>query len=269
MRFASTLKSTVLATAAIVLGGTAAFAGPFGSGGVTTTSETSYESLVQNNGDQLNGIFNVSQVTTANGPQYVYGDGGQYLVGSFTGFTLAGQTPIGGGTRLYFTGGSLNYYTFGSDPFAGGTLTSGTSANQAADIAAIQAGTLQLSLAPEVITGSACPIANCTLYIDVFGSSITNFAAASTSTVYLDITGGASAGLFERDSILNTFTAVLADAAYQGSANSQQCAAFPAWEVCGTNHATFSVIPEPITVSLFGAGLAGVAAFRRRKVKKT
>jgi len=267
MRLSSIVKSTVFAAAATVLGATAALAGPFGSGGVTTTSETSYESLVLNNGDHLNGIFNVSQITNANGPQYVYGNGGEYLVGSFTGFTLAGSTPIGGGTRLYFTGGSLNYYSFGSDPFAGGTLTSGTPANQGADIAAIQAGTLELSLTPQTITGAACPIAGCTLYIDVFGG-LDNFAAASTSTVYLDITGGASAGLFQDDSILNTFTAALADASYQGSANSQQCAAFPAWQVCGTNHATFNVIPEPITVSLFGAGLAGVAAMRRRKAKK-
>jgi hypothetical protein len=268
MHLPSILKSTTFVAAATVLGATAAFAGPFGSGGVTTTSETSYESLVLNNGDVLNGIFNVSQITNANGPQYVYGAGGTYLVGAFTGFTLAGSTGIAGGTRLYFTGGALNYYTFGSDPFAGGALTSGTPANQGADIAAIQSGALQLSLVPELIQNpTSCPVAGCTLYIDVFGG-LNNFAAASTSTVYLDITGGASAGLFERDSILNTFTAVLADAAYQGSANSQQCAAFPAWQVCGTNHATFSVIPEPITVSLFGAGLAGVAAIRRRKVKK-
>jgi hypothetical protein len=29
-----------------------------------------------------------------------------------------------------------------------------------------------------------------------------------------------------------------------------------------------NVIPEPFTLSLFGAGLAGVAAVRRRKAKK-
>jgi len=88
--------------------------------------------------------------------------------------------------------------------------------------------------------------------------------------VYLDIVGGASASLFVVDSLTNSFTAMLADAAYQGSANTLDCAVVssPAWQVCGTNHATLNVIPEPITLSLFGAGLAGAAAMRRRKVKK-
>jgi len=268
MRLSSIVKSTVFAAAATVLGATAAFAGPWGSGGITTTAEQSYESLVLQNGDKLNGIFNVTQITNATGIPYNYGGGGVYLVGAFTGFTLAGSDPISGGTRLYFTGGALNYYSFASDPFAGGALTSGTPANQAADIATIQGGTLELSLTPEsIFNATTCPVAGCTLYIDVFGG-LNNFAAASTSTVFLDITGGASAGLFQQDAILNTTSGALADASYQGSANSQQCGAFPAWQVCGTNHATFNVIPEPITVSLFGAGLAGVAAMRRRKAKK-
>ena len=137
----------------------------------------------------------------------------------------------------------------------------------AAAVAAVQAGNLELSLAPQVITGSACPVAGCTLYIDVFGG-LNNFAAASTSTVYLDITGGASAGLFDVDDIINSFTAQLADASYQGSANTNQCTIAPGWQVCGTNHATLNVIPEPITLSVFGAGLAGAAALRRKKAKK-
>jgi hypothetical protein len=84
----------------------------------------------------------------------------------------------------------------------------------------------------------------------------------------LDIIGGNSMGLFDLDSIINAFTLQMADAVYQGSANTQQCSISPQWQVCGTNHATLNVIPEPITLSLFGAGLAGAAALRRRKANK-
>ena len=269
MRMPSLSVLTVAATA--LMGTAAANAGilPAG-GGVINTTETSYESLVLAPNDVLNGIFNVSQITAASGITYTYGAGNYYLVGSFTGFTLNSSSAIPGGTRLYFTGGALNYYSFGADPFAGGALTSGTPANQAASLATIASGTLELALVPEVIyngPGGQCPVVGCTLYIDVFGG-LNSFAAASTSTAYLDIVGGNLANAFVKDSLLNTFTAALADGQYQGSANSTQCQISPQWQVCGTNHATFSVIPEPITVSLFGAGLAGAAALRRRKAKK-
>lgn len=252
-----------LAFAAATLAGTAAAnAGilPPG-GGIINTTETSYESLVLQPGDVLNGIFNVAQVNAASGITYTYGAGNYFLVGSFTGFKLDSTSAIPGGTRLFFTGGALNYYSFGADPFQTFNLTGGTSANQAASLASIASGTLELSLSPQLIDATH------TLYIDVFGG-LNNFAAASTSTVYLDIVGGALANAFVKDSLLNTFTAALADGQYQGSANTTQCQISPQWQVCGTNHATFAVIPEPITVSLFGAGLAGAAALRRRKAKK-
>lgn len=264
MRMPSFLASTIFA-AATLMGTGAALAGPFGSGGVITTTETSYESLVLNTGDVLSGIAFVSSIQGGTGVTYTYN--GPYLTSAFTGFTLAGTASIAGGTRLMFTGGSLGYYSFATDPFAGGALTNGTTAQQGAALTLIQSGTPEILLSPEIITGAACPIAGCTLYIDVFGG-LNNFAAASTSTVYLDIIGGVSAGLFQKDTLLNTFTAQLADANYQGSANTQNCSAYPEWQVCGTNHATFAVIPEPLTLSLFGAGLAGVAAIRRRKAKK-
>src|SRR5262249_35141532 len=153
-----------------------------------------------------NGIFNVAQINNSSGITYTYGDGGSFLMGTFTGFTLRDQVAISGGTRLYFSGGALDYYSNSTNLFGGTTLTSGTPADQGTAISLVQGGTLELSLAPEIIVApdaSAVPICaangGCTLYIDVFGSSITTFAAASTSTVYLDITGGASAGLFDKD----------------------------------------------------------------------
>ena len=266
MRMPSILKSTLFAAAATLLATSAAVAGPFGGGGQITTTETSYENLVTKPGDTLNGIFNVSQINGSSGITYLYGDASNFLVGRFTGFVLDSATPFSAGPisgfSLLFTGGSLQYYSFASDPFAGGALTTGTPASQAASLAAIGAGTLELDLTPQLIDATH------TLQITVLGSSLSSFASASTSTVFLDIIGGASAGLFDLDSFTNAFTLVLADASYQGSANSTTCLNSPQWQVCGTNHATLNVIPEPITLSLFGAGLAGAAVLRRRKVKK-
>ncbi len=174
----------------------------------------SYESLVQQPGDVLNGIFNVAQINGISGITYNYSN--PYLMGTFTGFVLDTVTPIGtAGFHLTFTGGALNYYSNATNLFAGTTLTS-NAGTQAAAIAAIQAGTLELSLTPQLIDATH------TLYIDILGG-LNNFAAASTSAVYLDITGGASAGLFYTDSFQNSFTGQLADALYQGSANTTQC----------------------------------------------
>ncbi|HKY19184.1 MAG TPA: PEP-CTERM sorting domain-containing protein [Rhizomicrobium sp.] len=263
MRMPSILKSTLFAAAATLLAASAAVAGPFGGGGTVVTTETSFESLVTKPTDVLNGVFRVSEINGISGTTYQYGDAGLYLVGRFTGFTLDTVTPVGSDFKLAFTGGSLQYYSFGSNPFAGGALTSGaaTLANQAAALAAIGAGTLELDLVPQLIDATH------TLIITV-PTSLTSFTGASTSTVWLDIIGGASAGLFYQDTLTNSSTLALADVAYQGSANSQNCSISPRWQVCGSNNATLSVIPEPITLSLFGAGLAGAAVLRRRKAKK-
>jgi hypothetical protein len=252
--------------AATLMATSGAYAAGFPGSGQIKTTENSYEGLVTTPGDILQGIFNVSQINDSNGISYLYGQGGNYLVGVFTGFTLQTITPTAptfieplGGFDLAFSGGSLKYYSFASDPFAGNVLIDNSGTKQDA-INALSLGTLELDLTPQTIVGTT------TLGIHV-PSNLTTFTGASTTTVFLDIIGGASASLFDKDTFQNAFTLALADATYQGSANSTTC--FPGrWEVCGDNHATLRLIPEPLTLSLFGAGLAGAAALRRRKAKK-
>lgn len=265
MRMPTLAALTVAASA--LLGTTAAFAGPLAAApGVINTTETSYESLVSTPGDILRGIFFVSSIQGSNGVAYTYGQGGTFLTGVFDGFVLDTVTVSGPTVHLTFTGGSLKYYSSATNQFAGANLVTNTQLaptllNQANAISNIESGNLELALTPQLIDATH------TLYIDILGG-LNSFAAAATSTVYLDIVGGSDMDAFVKDSLINSFTAVLADAAYQGSANTQQCTLSPGWQVCGTNHATFEVIPEPITVSLFGAGLVGAAALRRRKAKK-
>ncbi|HKQ46062.1 MAG TPA: PEP-CTERM sorting domain-containing protein [Rhizomicrobium sp.] len=270
MRMPSIVKSTLFAAAATLLATSAAVAGPFTvpGGGQIKTTENSYEGLVTKPGDVLHGIFNVSQINGPGGITYSYGAGGQYLVGVFDGFLLTSITPTApsfleplGGFDLAFSGGSLKYYTYGSDIFAGNALTDGSGSQQdAIDAITLGGGTLELSLTPQTIFGTT------TLGIHV-PTDLTTFTGAATTTVFLDIVGGASASLFDKDTFVNAFTLALADATYQGSANSTTCFT-GRWQVCGDNHATLRVIPEPVTLSLFGAGLAGAAALRRRKAKK-
>lgn len=287
MRISKLFASTVLA---LVVGSGAALAAPFNpfgtAGGQVTTAEKSFESKVVNVGDTLNGIFRVTSIDDITGTTYTQHTPPQYVSGVFSGFKLAAVTNLNGQFQLYFTGGALNYYSQATDPWVGAAFDTLTkcpactpaqiAAAQTAAMTSLASGTNLLSLTPQVITnaGPNHPILvpNTTLEIDITQGNLNNVQAASTQEVYLDITGGTLAGLFLPDTFLNSFTNLMtADAIYQGSAATNQCnlaAGQNVWPVCGTNHATLTKIPEPITLSLVGAGLVGAASLRRRKQNK-
>jgi len=265
--------------AATLLGTSAALAGPLpAGGGPIQTTETSYETSVQNRGDILTGITRVTSIDGNQGSTFAPGQGNLWLSGVFDGFKLqnVNQTDATHFT-LAFSGGTLKYYSSASDPFNGGVLQNGTTPATAIDT--INNGGLWLDLVPEVIANMAVTGAGnttgaldngaITLFININGSSVTTFFGASTSQVYLDIIGGSAASAFVQNTIINSFIIANgpADGSYQGSAN-DHCFNADSWQICGTNHLDATVIPEPLTLSLFGAGLAGAAALRRRKAKK-
>lgn len=282
MRISKLIASTILATVVCSGAALATPFNPFGSvPGQIKTTEKSYESLVQNTGDVLNGIFNVTSIDGQGGQTYSPGfvSSPPFITGVFSGFTLAQINPVSGGFQLLFTGGALNYYVSSNNLFTTQlttllkTTTPDVGTAELNAMALLAGGTNILSLTPQVITNSnlAHPIAlpNVTLEIDLTGSSVTSFASASTQTVYLDLVGGTMANLFEHFTFTNSFTGAAADGIYQGTANTGLCISGQnEWQVCGSNNATLTRVPEPITLSLFGAGLAGVAAARRRKEKK-
>jgi len=287
MRFASYLASTVFAVSA--LASTAALAGPINVGppGPMVTTETSFETPTLALGAQLQGVITVASINNsaaAVNPVYTTGSGGQFLSAVFGGFNLVGlsQTIPDASNNssfvLRYSGGFINYYSSPTNPFGNlGAELNGTVANA---ISRITTGSsLWLSATAETIGACAVSDTGCVGGISLIitgtqqGTGLTNIQASGTSIVYLDFTGGSDLSDFGQNTFLNAYQNQHADGSYQGSANSLQCAQYSLssdspFKICGSNDLSTNVIPEPFTLSLFGAGLAGVAAVRRRKAKK-
>ena len=264
MRMPSFLASAVFA-AATVLGTSAALAGPTVLG-VTLPDQfyfdttTSYETLVTQQSPGLSGVFQVNNIRNQQTSVISWnnGDNGAFLAGFFTGFTLSGVTPGATATTLTFTGGTLSYYVNNANTF---TNSSGTVAG---DIAAASAGTLWLQLTPEVLDANGT-----TLVITLNGLNPTTTSFTSSNAFALaDVSGGAAAAFLDSNFFPNLFLNQHADVVFSGSATQSSAGACGTdFQVCGSNNASALLVPEPVTVSIFGAGLVGAAALRRRKAK--
>lgn len=264
MRLPSILASTVFA--ATVLGSTAALAGPT-VGGVTLPdafyfdTTTSYETLVTAQSPTLSGVFQVNNIRNQNTAQisYNYGDNGAYLTGYFDGFTLSGVTSGTAATTLTFTGGHLYYYLNSSNVFTN------NAGSPAADIAAqTAAGQLWLQVDPEVLDANGT-----TLVITLNGLNPTTTAFTSSNAFALgDVVAGLAAP-FLNSNFYPGFNGQTADIVFSGSATLSQAGACGAdFQVCGSNNMSAQLVPEPVTLSVFGAGLAGAVAMRRRRKAK-
>jgi hypothetical protein len=266
MRIPTLAAFTVAATA--VMGATSAFAIPTScydgicvpSTGAYIDNSKSWETLVTKTNDILSGVFKVTDIgdnlgnTTYGG----YGFGGHFLGGVFDGFKLIDPSTTPG--QLWFTGGTLKYYSSTVDHFS----TTGGSAGT--DEALMASGNLWASFDAKADSLGR------TLVITL-GGTPTNFTGASTDDVFLDVNLSvpSAAGLaFDSNTMLDTNN-ILRDLKFSGTAsgyNGTPCT--PDFQICGANTAKGFLIPvpEPVTLSLFGAGLAGAAAMRRRKAKK-
>jgi len=245
-------------------------------------------------GQQLAGIAAVKEVEDGSS-NTIWTNGvttGTYLGAVFKGFTVitsVAPTALTDG-EIFFSGGGITYYTsnvsdFHSDSSNGGTGT------QAGDIAAMESGTPWLVISAKTTgyvdsaTGATClvPLGTCVAYtLEVtipHGDNFGNFVNSSTNQLIGAVTGGVAKNYFDTNSVPNLqVPGELDDVVYNAAAGSiggdlgTGCPATNCdFDVNG--HAQLQgrilVTPEPISISLFGAGVAGAAAVaRRRKAKK-
>jgi hypothetical protein len=274
----SLLASTVLgagaASANVLIGNTTM---PSYSDGPLKLSMDDHETLVLAPGQVLSGTGILKSITgginqtygnaasvTSTGVTALFGSS-HILTDVFTGFTLRTSVTAGGNTTLYFTGGTFNIYELPGSAVPNTSATGAGAAGLAAAIANASAGVLFLQLTPQVqdVFGD-------TFITTINNTVLSNFTLAQ-GVAYLSATAGIAKSYFDTNTVANSYLNQMADLQFGGRAQTTGCPVLAnGLRVCGSDDA-FNVslrVPEPITLSLFGAGLAGIGAIRRRKAKK-
>ena len=166
-----------------------------------------------------------------------------------------GGVVSAGSTTLYFTGGQFNLYVGANQ-----NVPNTTGVSLATALTNASTGTLFLQLTPQVQDAFGD-----TFITTINTTTLSNFTLAQ-GVAYLSATGGTAMSYFDTNSVFNSFTNSFADLQFGGRAGVRGTGTFPV----GGADDMFNIyaVPEPITLSLFGAGLAGAAAIRRRKAKK-
>jgi hypothetical protein len=274
--FLTVVGATLLASSAAFATPTQTIAGvsvPVGSDFIT---ETDYETLISGPTSNFQGIGVVTGISDG-GTTTTYGFGGvnppPYLYDEFGGFTVDQiQNNSDGSADIFLKGGQLSYYSFGSNQ-QNALLSEAT---PGAAVSAVEAGSLWLSLTPQAINS-----AGDTVDLHIPSGNLAN-VGNSSAYAYLDVNTGATAGpansFFNTCSLVDTSAAGagcplgLTDFSFNGGANNSTAAT--AFQVSGTGSlktvsSTPVSVPEPLTISLFGAGLIGLVGLRRRKTTKT
>jgi hypothetical protein len=266
------LIATVVCMGMVALAG-AAYADPISALPVGVPLQfkyNNYEGLITEGGQTLSGIFNVSTIQADPGPAPTYwaGNGisdGTQLVGVFTALISGTPEAVEGGFNIKFTGGELAMFVVpnGSFDSTGGPGTLGSIMTQACG-GACPDPWLTAKFDPGILVGDA----STTLFSTV--SNLTG-PATGTGSGYLSVADtinfgtGVHNGVFDNngqhdgnggvhDFFLTSNLVICPGPGCSGN-----------WPVASNDPLHTSIIPEPTSVLLLGAGLAGIGVWRRMK----
>lgn len=207
------------------------------------------------------GIFSVQSISRVSdgGLLFTAGQNGEYLTGMFGGIKDTAVEVSGSftpSTTALGTGGWLNMYLTGSNynsSYGPGGRDTEFTYNGITNVG----GTLALS----AVFGNGV-LGGLPDYSYV--SSFANNTISGGGQGYLDVTGGTWQTRFDTDAQLDP-NGGAHDMFLKVTYGQTGASAAAGWTVDASGDAQVNALPEPASLALFGLGLAGIAALRRRK----